>query len=60
MHTKVINILAANKAKDYPGQSLNVYDDQPTKSDNDTSAMDTPGARGKLLHSVRGYLQTIN
>lgn len=43
------NNIVANKVKHYSGQSLNVYNDQPTctKSDNNAPIMDTPGAKGK-------------
>ena len=41
-------LVVANKTKYHAGQSLNVYDDQPAKSDNNAFAMDTPVVKGKL------------
>ena len=41
-------LVVANEAKYHTGQSLNVYDDQPAKSDNNAFAMDTPVVKGKL------------
>ena len=43
-----IILVIANRAKYHAGQSLNVYDDQPAKSNNSTFTMDTPVVKGKL------------
>jgi hypothetical protein len=42
------NIISANEAKHCTstGPSLNDYNDQPTKSDNDALEMDAPGTKG--------------